>query len=56
MSVIKNLAVAIIVAGGCVVYGVSAEAQTLSVAGILFDFGGCGDGSMCTNDGYICTQ
>jgi hypothetical protein len=51
----KSLLLCLIVAGGCVISGTNAvQAQSLSVAGILFDFSSCGPGSMCTNSGYIC--
>jgi len=51
----KNCIMSLVIAGGFVFHGTGAvDAQTVSVAGILFDFSSCGDGSMCTNDGYIC--
>ena len=57
MNMMRNLALSLIVAGGCVIIGTGAvKAQSIVVAGIEFDFSGCGAGSMCTNDGYICTK
>lgn len=44
----KNFILSLIVAGGCVVYG-SGRLEAFTI-----DWSGCGAGSMCTNDGYIC--
>lgn len=47
----KQLAFALAIVSGCMVYGITSnDANALDI-----DWSGCGAGSMCTNDGYICT-
>ena len=54
---VKTVAFSLIVAGGCMIGGPKrVEAQTLMIGNILLDFSGCGNGSMCTNEKYICTE